>query len=653
MDQRATGCFPQGLTPHTCQHCENIVFTLEESVYFAVDKVKEAISDECMLFQIVLKRFVDNGAPSDASTVVASCDMEGNITIGWMDGEEKRYNSDDSMNIENFSMFEFTKSSGHHQFWSKPVNPSPGSSKSISHIRQWIDRCDRKHECGNIGRRLHPKNPSRLIRVSEMDTENIIICVTGHEDPVDYAALSYCWGGDQPSKTTRANYEGRLRGFSLEELPQTIKDAVSITIGLGLQYIWVDAICIVQDCKDDMNREIEMMDQIYSGAYVTIVAARAKRSTDGFLQSRQLAEIYGVVCQVNYSLSPAASPKSRPCFLSANCLWGTNDEPINERGWTFQEHYRSFRTLEFGSKQTIWRCPRGYKVDGCGGLDSGPTSEGRFTGTVADLPYKDDWNVLLSQGELGWAGDLNSFLGKWQLLVQDYSNRKLKERTDRLPAFAAMAKAFGFFLGLQPGQYLAGLWEFDICMQLKWRKGRGVSGNTRPDEHFKPTWSWASFDRPVLFSHPRLPQDVDTLKFVDCNISRTSPYGKVDFAELNVMGFLRELTYSDGSFSHPHSTQLTLVPLPLEVEWDYEEERAQRVWCLEISKDVRGDNRSLSGILLHRLENNKYIRLGCFSLSYNNITAKPIQSSTVGNIATSAQDLDWYENGTWTPISIE
>jgi hypothetical protein len=656
MDQRAAGHFPQGLIPHTCKYCEKIVFTLGKSVFFAMDKIKEAISYECILFQIVLERCVDNGAPSDASTVVASCDEGGNITIGWMAGEVKRYNPDDSMNI--FSVFRVTKSSGRRQFCSKPVNPSPGSSESIGDIQRWINRCNREHdECGAIRRRLHQKNPSRLIRVSELNTENIIICVPDHDDPVDYAALSYCWGGDQQSTTTTsANLARRLRGFSLDELPPTIKDAVSITIGLGLQYIWVDAICIVQDDKNDKNREMEVMDQIYSGAYVTIAAARAKKATDGFLQSRQLAEIYGVVCQVKCCLSPATSPKPRRCFLSANCLWGTNDDPINERGWTFQERYQSFRTLDFGSKQTIWRCPRSYKVDGCGDLGSGPTSEDRFTGTVADLPYKDDWNVLLSIGELGWAGDLNSFLGKWQLLVQDYSKRELTHRTDRLPAFAAMAKAFGSFLGLKPDQYLAGLWQFDICMQLKWRKGRGVSNNPRPDKDFKPTWSWAPFHGPVYFSHPRLPQGVDTLKFVNCNISRTSPdiiYGKVESAELNVMGFLRESTYSDGSFFNSCSTQSTPIPLPLEVEWDYEEERIQQLWCLEISKDVRGNNKSLSGIILHRLENNTYKRLGYFSLSYNNIMFELIQSMKAGNMGTLTQDLDWYENGTWTAISIE
>jgi hypothetical protein len=642
MDQRAAGHFPQGLIPHTCQHCEKIVFTLDESVFFAEDKVKEAISDECILFQIVVKRCMDNSAPSDASTVVASCDGGGNITIGWMVGEE-RYSPDDSMN--SFSMFEITRSSGYRQFCSKPVNTSPGSSESIGHIRRWIDRCNRKHDgCGTIRRRLHQKNPSRLIRVNGSNTDNITICVPDHDDPVDYAALSYCWGGDQQSKTTSENLERRLRGFSLEELPSTMKDAVSITIGLGLQYIWVDAICIVQDDMDEKNREIEVMHQIYSGAYVTIAAARAEKATDGFLQSRQIAEIYGVVCQVKYRLSPAASAKSRRCFLSANCLWGTNDDPIDKRGWTFQERYQSFRTLDFGSKQTIWRCPRGYKVDGCGPLDSGPTSENRFTGTIADSPNEDNWNVLLSQGELGWAGDLNSFLGKWQLLVQDYSERKLSERTDRLPAFAAMAKAFGFFLGLKPDQYLAGIWEFDICMQLKWRKGRDVSGIPRPDKDFKPTWSWAPFNGPVYFSHPRLPQDVDTLKFINCKVCKTSPditYGKVESAKLNVMGFLRESTYSHGHFFKPHYTQSALIPLPLEIDWDYEEERVERVWCLEISKDIRGNDKFLSGIVLHRLEDNTYMRLGVFSLSYDNIIFGLIHSSTVENIFTLTQVLDW------------
>ena len=61
------------------------MFTLENYVYFAVDKVKEAISDKCMLFQIVLERCVDNGAPLDASTVVALCDVGGGAAqlAGW------------------------------------------------------------------------------------------------------------------------------------------------------------------------------------------------------------------------------------------------------------------------------------------------------------------------------------------------------------------------------------------------------------------------------------------------------------------------------------------------------------------------------------------------------------------------------------------
>jgi hypothetical protein len=100
-------------------------------------------------------------------------------------------------------------------------------------------------------------------------------------------------------------------------------------------------------------------------------------------------------------------------------------------------------------------------------------------------------------------------------------------------------------------------------------------------------------------------------------------------------------------------TQSTLIPLPLEVEWDHEEERVQRVWCLGISDHVRGNNRFLLGILLHRLEDNTYTRLGVFSLSYDNIILELIHPPNVENIVTLPQVSDWYENGIWTAISIE
>jgi hypothetical protein len=67
----------------------------------------------------------------------------------------------------------------------------------------------------------------------------------------EYAALSYCWGGDGTFKTEGHVVEKFEKDIPLKHLPQTIRDAFCLTKRLGLEYLWIDAICIVQGKKDD------------------------------------------------------------------------------------------------------------------------------------------------------------------------------------------------------------------------------------------------------------------------------------------------------------------------------------------------------------------------------------------------------------------
>lgn len=99
-----------------------------------------------------------------------------------------------------------------------------------------------------------------------------------------YVALSYCWGGGQEEiMTTKANRPEKLREIALGSLPQTIQDAITVTRELRYKYIWVDAICIVQDDEEDCAREVSAMSLVYSGASLTISAAKANNSKQGFL----------------------------------------------------------------------------------------------------------------------------------------------------------------------------------------------------------------------------------------------------------------------------------------------------------------------------------------------------------------------------------
>ncbi len=79
------------------------------------------------------------------------------------------------------------------------------------------------------------------------------------ETSATYAALSYVWGGDQPGKTTTLNIKAHFEGIALRDLPTTLRDAVQVTREIGLRYIWIDSLCIVQDDKQDQGVEIAKM----------------------------------------------------------------------------------------------------------------------------------------------------------------------------------------------------------------------------------------------------------------------------------------------------------------------------------------------------------------------------------------------------------
>lgn len=105
----------------------------------------------------------------------------------------------------------------------------------------------------------------------------------------DYLVLSHCWGRPTEEEkkrfcTTRQNYQDRLQGFSCDELPRTFQDAVRVARLLGKQYLWIDALCIIQGPEGDWNTEARSMEDIFASAYCTIAASSARGWRNGFLK---------------------------------------------------------------------------------------------------------------------------------------------------------------------------------------------------------------------------------------------------------------------------------------------------------------------------------------------------------------------------------
>ena len=70
----------------------------------------------------------------------------------------------------------------------------------------------------------------------------------------------------------------------MASLPQNFQDGVTTVRKLHLRYLWIDALCIIQDSKSDCERETARMPHVYGSSHLTIAATSAASSTDGFLQ---------------------------------------------------------------------------------------------------------------------------------------------------------------------------------------------------------------------------------------------------------------------------------------------------------------------------------------------------------------------------------
>ncbi|KAF2024130.1 hypothetical protein EK21DRAFT_51272, partial [Setomelanomma holmii] len=110
-----------------------------------------------------------------------------------------------------------------------------------------------------------------------VDTENVA-------KPLWYATLSHCWGPEglpDQAKTTQEALELHKQEIRTEHLPRTFRDAIHATKGLGLEYLWIDALCIIQGSKADWIQEGIKLASIYANSTITLAAESARDSSEG------------------------------------------------------------------------------------------------------------------------------------------------------------------------------------------------------------------------------------------------------------------------------------------------------------------------------------------------------------------------------------
>jgi hypothetical protein len=352
------------------------------------------------------------------------------------------------------------------------------------------------------------------------------------EDQIyNYIALSYAWGEAKQLKTLKINLESHLQRLPTSNLPRTIAEAIRVARDLGYCYIWIDAICIVQDDSTDMSRELPKMGDIYRFADVTIYAAGAKHSNDGFLIKRDYRQRYP--CNVTLTIeNDQKEIMTRKVALATS--WDGEDH-LESRGWVMQERILSTRRLIFGD-QMSWSCTTAQAQE------TNPYMQiirrwrdpSKF---CAATTRSNLYSALSLEPKDTSAQFVAGGTDSWQMLVQDYSDKNLTYVEDNVKALSGLAALFQKAYSLS---FVAGLWKQNLAAGLSWYV---AMNDERPVARVDgPTWSWPSVGQTRVKFRGRatdLPGAMWTVDItqVSCKPEQASnPFGPAKTGILNVKG---------------------------------------------------------------------------------------------------------------------
>jgi hypothetical protein len=270
-------------------------------------------------------------------------------------------------------------------------------------------------------------------------------------------------------KTVKANEKDNHRAISIQSLPKTYQDAVFLTRKLGIPYIWIDSLCIVQDDPAEWQEEASKMADIYQASMLTIAAASAHNGSIGlFLDS--LKPPTKLVWD-DRDTGPSESNCYARCPVgSSKSLWNA---PLNSRGWVLQELILARRILYCADDQFYWQCRSRFTCE------DGHMEEASFGSVRKSF-------LSVESGRMDFTAPLLS-LQTWWIWVMEYSRRHLTYHHDRIPAIAGMTN---YYRNATSKVSALGLWTDTMWFDLGWR----ISGDEGRIVHTRletiPSWTW-------------------------------------------------------------------------------------------------------------------------------------------------------------------
>lgn len=371
--------------------------------------------------------------------------------------------------------------------------------------------------------------PSRLLDVSTPSLPKLVTREDMHsEQDCIYATLSYVWGIAQPFVLTTRNEQQLRKGVKCALLPKTVQDAVHVVSRLSIRYLWVDALCIMQDSPGDKAIQLPQMANNYRYSFLTVSAANAYSSSEGFLKSPE-GLFYPERPAISLPLG-AKHGKAVRFQLGKPLEPNRRAEPIFQRAWTHQEQLLSHRTLLFEQGGVAWEC-----------LEERRT----YSGVT---PLGDASFLRLIDTVSGVNGQ--AIYERWRSIRMDYCRRELSFLGDKLNAISALASEISRATGWV---YIAGLWREHLIDELLWCHINSKrfedrlpsdypilrSTKARAAETVAPSWSWASVSEGhIIPTETEEKRDAFDFHLLDCFIQHANagPFGSVKFGQLSILG---------------------------------------------------------------------------------------------------------------------
>lgn len=477
-DSEYSSAWPQQ-TPKMCERCRHLNFwTFDFAIRDTLEEL-EARSRTCDFCSLLLGTCIPKLLRTDDPSVVEFSRLGSNMTLN-------------NGKIQVLSMCRAPERSG---LINSPESIPIGFPKLLTIesaayfnvLRGWLEDCNKHAEC-SLNRPASSRSPTRVIDVGQVGSHKVHLCKTAtwetrQREVLKYVALSHPWGAAETNDhfcTTSSNIQERVeRGILVDDLPDTFKHAVTVTRELGVQYLWIDSLCIIQGDDGDFKEEAQYMESVFSSALCVVAASRASGTSAGFLKERRDRKFV--------KFGAAGASPFYVCEAIDNFQRDVIDGPLNKRGWVLQERALARRTIYFTETQTYWECGEGVR---CETLTKMRNDQAAFLGDP-NFP-----NVATNSTKGGQ-------IRLYEHLYKQYSTLQFTRAYDRPIAIAGLEQRLIGAFNKQGGY---GVFERYFGRSLLWQRDTSIENIAMKDIQFPsnkdikvPTWSWMAYEGGISF----------------------------------------------------------------------------------------------------------------------------------------------------------